>query len=342
MKKINISKIIATGLLFLLAIFVSNSLGMDTAYENVQTANLQPASALVITAAAAKKELIERELINKFRHEGTWLTRVPSKNQWVNNDVIKLNEIGADPKVLINNNTYPIAVSTREDQTTAISLFMYDTENTKITDDELYGLPYDKAGSVQRQHRETLEDTTREHGLHSLAPFNNTTDTPIIETTGEDDGTGRKRMTSKDLVRYKKVLDDLKVPAIGRILVLCSDHVQDLLVEDKAFERQYNNHTEGLIAKKYYGFEIYEDVYSPKYDSSLNKIAYDSVTAGREASVLFHLKSCAKARGSVKAYVGKAENDPQNRETVMGMRLYNLVIPTRKIGQGAIVSGVAV
>ncbi len=74
-------------------------------------------------AAVAKKELAERELIKHFRHEGTWLARVPSKNQWVGNDVIKLNEIGADPEVLINNNTYPINVSSRTDTSTAIILF---------------------------------------------------------------------------------------------------------------------------------------------------------------------------------------------------------------------------
>ncbi len=293
----------------------------------------------VAFAAVAKKELAERELIKHFRHKGTWLERVPSKNQWVGNDVIKLNEIGADPEVLINNNTYPITVASRTDTSQAISLFKYDTTNTKITDDEQNALPYDKAGSVQQQHRETLEDITQDHALHSLAPMANTADTPIFTTTGEDDGTGRKRLRTLDLINYKKQLDNLKIPKRGRVLVLAPDHIADLLAEDKNLNVQYQNHTEGAISKKYYGFELYEDIIAPVYDAGLNKIPYGSATPGTQASVLFLAQRTAKARGSVKRYMAKSENDPQNRETVVGFRLYFIAIPTSLKGQGAIVSG---
>lgn len=326
----------------LLAIGVFFVSGAISGTETVGHSLTEVTQASLPIAAVAKNELRERELIKHFRHDGTWMSRVPSKNQWVNNDVIRLNEMGADPAVLINNNTYPIPVSDRTDDSTAISLFKYDTENTKVTDDELYGLPYDKIGSVQMQHRETLEEETRMHALHSLAPVGNTADTPIIETTGEDDGTGRKRLISKDLINYKKALDLLKIPKAGRILVLSSEHVADLLIEDKALERQYQNHTTGMIAKNYYGFELYEDIYSPEYDVNLDKLAYDSVATGRKASVLFHAKGCAKARGSATAYVSKAKDNPTMRETVMGFRLWFLAIPTRSLGQGAIVSGTVV
>ena len=293
-------------------------------------------------AAVAKKELAERELIKHFRHSGTWLDRVPSKNQWVGNDVIKLNEIGADPDVLIDNNTYPITVSQRTDTSTAISLFKYDTTNTKITDDELYALPYDKPGSVQAQHRETLEERTQEHALHSLAPVGNTADTPIIKTSGAAVGGlgSRLRLTYRDLVDYKKTLDKLKIPKKGRILVLCADHVADLLLEDKALNVQYNNHKTGAITQNYVGFEMYEDIYSPVYDkTTLAKIAFGSATAGVEASVFFLAQRTAKARGTVKRYQRDASTDPENRETVVGFRLYFIAIPTSQKGQGAIISG---
>jgi hypothetical protein len=303
------------------------------------TSSLEGAGSTTAFAAVAKKELAERELIKHFRHGGTWLERVPSKNQWVGNDVIKLNEIGADPEVLINNTTYPIAVSQRTDISTAISLFKYDTTNTKITDDELYGLPYDKDGSVQQQHRETLEEHTQEHALHSLAPAGNTAKTPVITTTGKDDGTGRKRLVSADLINYKKTLDKLKIPKKGRVLVLCADHIADLLIEDKALETQYQNHKTGAITMNYYGFELYEDIFSPEYNATLNKIPFGSTVTGTAASVLFLAQRTAKARGSVKRYLAKSEDDPQNRETVMGFRLYFIAIPTSLLGQGAIVSG---
>jgi hypothetical protein len=312
--------------------------GFDT---SLVTSSLEGAGTTTAFAAVARKEMAERELIKHFRHTGTWLERVPSKNQWVGNDVIKLNEIGADPSVLINNTTYPIAVSQRTDTSTAISLFKYDTTNTKITDDELYALPYDKDGSVQQQHRETLEERTQEHALHSLAPAANTANTPVVATTGENDGTGRLRLTTKDLINYKKALGNLKIPAKGRVLVLCPDHIADLLIEDKALNVQYQNHTTGAIAKNYYSFEIYEDIYSPVYTAGLAKIPFGSVTEGTAASVLFLASRTAKARGSVSRYLGKAEDNPENRETVVGFRLYFIAIPTSLLGQGAIVSGAA-
>ncbi len=315
---------------------VKNTIGLSN--EAITTIkDIAPQAAL---APVALKTLAEKELIKHFRHKGTWLDRIPSKNQWVGNDVIKLNEMGADPEVLINNNTYPIPVSSRTDGSTPIALFKYDTTNTKITDDELYALPYDKNGNVQQQHRETLEEKTQEHALHSLAPVENTPKTPILRTTGEDDGTGRKRLTYKDLVTFKKKLDKLKIPKKGRILVLCADHVADLLLEDKALNVQYNNHKEGSITMNYCGFELYEDIYAPEYDATtLTKIPFESATSGVAASVLFLAQRTAKARGTVKRYLSLAETDPENRETVVGFNLYFIAIPTSLLGQGAIISG---
>ena len=130
-----------------------------------------------------------------------------------------------------------------------------------------------------------------------------------------------------------------KIPKKGRCLVLSPDHVADLLMEDKALQIQYQNHKDGMIAKNYGGFEIYEDVFAPEYDNTLNKIPYGSATSGRPASVVFHVGSTAKARGSVTRYLSKAEDNPTMRETTVGFRLWFICIPTRVEGQAAIVSG---
>ena len=328
------------GFLLLAVAFLTFNAVTGTPVENVGD-TVAPTMAF---AAVAKVELVERELINHFRHDATWLSVVPSKNQWVNKDVIKLNEIGADPAVLINNTAYPIAINSRTDTSAAISLFKYDTENTKITDDELYGLPYDKVGTVQRQHRETLEEKTLWHALWNLAPDADTADTPIIETTGAAvGGVGtRLRLTYADLITLKTKLDKLKVPAQGRVLVLCPDHIADLILEDKALAIQYHNHKSGMITGNFAGFELYTDINLVKYDGSKDKIAFESATAGAQASIVFHKKTTAKARGSVGAYRSDAKTDPANRETVMGFRVYFIAVPTRTKGQAAIIDGTAV
>ena len=54
----------------------------------------------------------------------------------------------------------------------------------------------------------------------------------------------------------------MEVPTEGRRLVLCTDHVNDLLLVDQKFKDQYYNYTSGKIANLY-GFEVYEYVSCP-------------------------------------------------------------------------------
>ena len=138
------------------------------------------------SSLALKNELAVTELIKKFRHENTWLEAVPSKPQWVGNDVIKIPIQGTAPKVLIDNTIYPINSSQREDGYLKISLHKYETENTEVTTDELYALPYEKVNDVQVQHRETLEDVTAEHALYSITPQEDSATTPVLTTSGPD------------------------------------------------------------------------------------------------------------------------------------------------------------
>ncbi|MBX7204156.1 MAG: hypothetical protein K1X81_01915 [Bacteroidia bacterium] len=287
-------------------------------------------------------ELAEKELIKKFRHEHTWLGQVKSKPNWVSKDVIKVPKQGAAPEVLINNNIYPIVSNKREDDYATLALNKYDTTNTDVSDDELETLPYEKINDVQVQHREELEDKTAEHALFSIAPAAHSSTTPVISTTGADDGTGRKRLTTTDLINYKKRLDNLGVPKKGRMLILCSDHVNDLLLEDRAFYTQYQNIKDGLISANYLGFEIWEDFTPVSYkvvSGTLTKEAFGAVPTGKPASVVAYVGNLAKAAGSVKRYMSVADTDPDNRKNRVGFRLYFICVAIKNEGMGALVSG---
>lgn len=289
-------------------------------------------------ALPVKNELAEKEMIKQFRHDNTWLSEVPTKSQWVNNDVIKIPVQGAAPNVLINNNIYPIVSNKREDGQVVLALNKYDTENTTVTDDELYALPYEKTSDVQTQHRETLEDRTAEHALYSIAPAENDSETPVFTTTGEADGS-RKRLCAKDMINAKKKLDKMNVPRQGRVIVFQPDHVADLLVEDINFKTRYQNTTTGAIADNYYGFKVYEATYPPKYNNALEKLPFESIDEGKFASVIFHKRSVAKALGSVTRYARDAKENPEYRESTIGFRLYFIGVSFRSEGIAAIVDG---
>jgi hypothetical protein len=129
----------------------------------------------------------------------------------VNNNVIHMVDVGADPGVLVNNTTYPISISDRTDSDVAISLDKFDTENTRVTRDELYAISYDKMGSVIESHKLVLEDKTADKAAHSLAPSANTADTPIILTSGLTNGEtyARYRLDPDNIIEAKRRLDDL-------------------------------------------------------------------------------------------------------------------------------------
>lgn len=291
------------------------------------------------------KELWTGELIKKFRFVGKWLSAVPSANQYVNNNTIHMVDVGADPNVLIDNTVYPIATAGRTDVDVAVALKKFDTENTKITEDELYALPYDKKGSVITQHREVLEQTTAKYGLYSLTPAAESGSTPLIDTTGASDGGAqpRKRMKVDDIVEAKAAMDALEIPEEGRILILCSAHVRDLLLASQLFKDQYHNIVSGKL-HNLYGFRVFTDVYNAVY-TGVNKKAYGAAAipaTDRDVSTFFFAPRTFKARGTVTMFSRLATEDPENRESVVGFRLHHIVLPKKTEGFGVIASTVTV
>lgn len=270
-----------------------------------------------------------------------WYSQIKSFDQYAENDVIHLMHIGVDPTVLINNTTYPLQIETLEDADKAVSLDKYQTRPTVITDDELYALSYDKIASVIERHREALDETKYKKAIHAIAPGSNGTKTPVILTTGETTGDGtRKMITRKDIIAMKKKFDDMRVPLSGRILVLCNDHVNDLLESDQKFADQYYNYTSGKISNMY-GFEVYEYNECPYYDATtLQKVAYGGSTTGKQhASVAFYAPRMMRANGTTKTYMSEAKNDPQNQQNLVNFRTYSICLPMKEECIGAIVSG---
>lgn len=140
-----------------------------------------PAGAL---RAGVLTEIWTGEMIKAFRTSAEslgWYDRIRSYDQYVENDVIHFTEIGGDPNVLVNNNTYPLDIETLEDADKPISLDKFDTTATPVTDDELHACSYDKMGSVQESLRDSLREKICEgyprhssgqaHGRHACTAY---------------------------------------------------------------------------------------------------------------------------------------------------------------------------
>lgn len=291
-------------------------------------------------------EVYTGEMVKAFRNSVEnigWLAKIRSYDQYAENDVIHFVNIGGDPDVLVNNTTYPIEVQNLADADKPIALDKYQTKATRITDDELHAISYDKMASVIERHREAIDQTKYSRAIHALAPASHTELTPVLLTTGalSADGT-RKMLIRSNLISLKKAYDKLKVPSSGRVLVLCPDHVADLLETDQKFADQYYNYTSGKIANMY-GFEVFEFVDNPYFKQDKTKLAYGAVPGVGEfmASVSFFAPRMMKATGSTKSYLSEAKDNPTTQENLVNFRHYFITLPLKNEAIGAIVSAAA-
>ena len=325
-------------------------------------------------------EIWTGELVKVLRAglEGTWLSGIPDQSSIVNNDVIHLVEVGVDPDVLINNKTYPIDVQALEDKDIAIKLDKFQTKATPITDDELYAISYDKTARVKEGHANSINDAKFTKAAHALCANKNTATTPVLKTTGEKDpATNRLRLTVNDLVEMKRALDNLRVPSDGRRLVLCPDHVNDLLLTSQAFREQYNiDRNSGKVGNLYgfeiyeygnnplyttagvkkalattaeageipcnlYGFEIYEYGNNPLYTTAGVKKALGATAEAGEfpCSFAFYKQRVFKATGSTKMYYSESKNDPLNQRNLINFRHYFICMPKKEDAGVVMMSG---
>ena len=288
--------------------------------------------------AGVLTEVWTGELVKQLRGwmEATWLNGIADVSSLVNNETIHLVDVGADPTVLINNTTYPLTPQKLTDGDIAINLDKFETEATAVTDDELYALSYDKMSRVRESHSNSLRDTELLYAIHALAPQKNAKTAPVLATTGEVDG-NRKRITRQDIIALKDKFDKLKVPTAGRRLVLCTDHVNDLLLQEQKFADQYYNYQTGKIANLY-GFEIFEFVNNPYYSTSGEKQAVGKSDVGSQASVAFYVPRVFKATGSTKMYYSDAQTDPLNKRNLISFTQRFICMPKKADAFGAIYS----
>ena len=337
-----------TGMLFnvVMGVVLASFIGVDAAYGAASGAVLPMALGCFMPGGALMEgiytEVWTGELVKKLNAglQATFLNGIPDYSTNVNNEVIHLVDVGGDPDVLVNNTTYPIPIQDLEDGDIAIGLDKFQTKATRVTDDELYAISYDKFGSVVERHRDSIVTVKYKKFAHALAPYSHTAKTPVIQTSGETDtATGRKKITPKDIIALKRAFDNMEVPEDGRVLVFCPDHVNDLLELDQSFKDKYYNYTSGKLMNMY-GFEVYTFVNAPYFNKNGVKLAYNAVPTATDhkGSFAFYRPRTFRAQGSTKMYYSEAATNPQTQENLVNFRNYDIVLPKKMEAIGAIYS----
>ncbi len=295
-----------------------------------------------VANAGVYREIWTGEMLKNFTHEATFLKKVPDYSRYVGNDVIHLVDVGAHPEVLINNTTYPLTPQNLGEGDIGISLSKFETVPTSISADELYAISYKKMKLAMDLHRESLQTETGDKAAHAFAPQTDTENTPIVKTTGNDNGSGYKRLTIADIISLKKKFDDMKAPKKGRVLVLGNQHISDLLSISEVFQNQYQNIAQGKVLNLY-GFEVFEYINTPLFDDTFVKKAYGTAPAGtdRESSFAFLSSEMFKAQGSIEAFLQEAKDDVLNKRNLLSYNLRFVALPKKQRAIAAIVNETA-
>lgn len=268
------------------------------------------------------------------------MQKVVNYSEFVDNNRLHVPAAGIDPKVLIDNTTYPIKVVEREDEDNEIPLAKFETENTLIRRPDAIEYSYNKLESVIGQHRATLRKSVAMKAAHAYAPTKDTTDTPVIVTTGAAVN-GRKRLTFADILTLKERFDEAEIPLSDRYIILHPKHVSDLLLEDVELFKDLTNIEDGE-PHKFAGFGCYQFAQMPTYadvKGVLTKVPFDDAPAAQFASVAFYAKEVMKADGDI--YMYASVDDPKERGTIVGFDKRFVALPIRGKGVGAIVSALA-
>lgn len=327
-----------------LAAVVGVDLAVGAVGLNVLAATVGNVVPAGILRAGVYTEIWTGELVKYLRRglEATWLDGIPDSSSIVNNDVIHLVEVGVDPDVLVNNTTYPIPLQALNDADIAIQLDKFQTKVTPVTDDELYAISYDKMSRVKESHGNAINDSKFAKAAHALCAQEDSDTTPVLTTTGARDAdTGRLKLCVYDLIVLKRAMDHLRVPSDNRRLVLCTDHVNDLLETDQKFKEQYNiNRTDGTVGRLY-GFNIYEFGNNPLYTTAGKKKAVGATaeTGEFQCSFAFYVPRVFKATGSTKMYYSEASTDPEYQRNKINFRHYFVCMPKKADAGGVIMSG---
>jgi Flp pilus assembly protein TadG len=242
------------------------------------------------------------------------------------------------PDILINNTTYPIALQAYTDSEVIIKLDKFQTKVVTLTDDQVMGASYDRIDNATRKTVKKLTSEKFTKAIHAIAPTTNTANTPVIATTGSADATGRLRLVYADLVNLKNQFDKIKTPLVGRRLVLCADHYNDLLLDRANFGDQLVNYVRGQVAPVIAGFEIFQYEVMPVFTSGTKKSYGAIAIAGdKTASVAFLADNIAKKTGNTKQYFTAAKDNPTTQTNQLAYRHYFIAVPFRAEMIGAII-----
>lgn len=226
----------------------------------------------------------------------------------------------------------------------------FDTDPTEVDDAEIRNIAFDKRSEVRVKHTEAFKMGIRDHVMWKLAPADSSNaNMPVIRTTGDNDGNGRKRLTFSDLVKYLETVKKLNLPDESQFyVILCPEHVTDLLLDynsAKLFaDKSIFFEAETGKVRSILGFKFFENNAVLAYDNTGAKKAKGAVLGAtdRYASLFYYAPNTVYHIETVKVLYKSETTDTESADPKSTFRTqtYGLLDRIEDIAVGAIVSGI--
>lgn len=283
-----------------------------------------------VAFAGLLKEIWISQLMERFYPAYSWMLRSQDMSAFVENNTINLADIGADPNVLVDNSSYPVAVAERTDTALALVLKTLDTENTVVRNSTKVQLAYNLLESVIKSHRSALMQK-----CSALAAWNygGVTDTALTPVASLGNGSIIDALYDQQ-ARYNAV----NAPLEGRILVLDPGHQSKLLKEDKALYKQFADPASGQVFKLA-GFDVYTGTQNPTFATVggvVTKKTFGAAAAGGDlkSSITYLESEVMRADGTVTMF--SLLNEPLSRGDIVGFQKRFIALSIRNKFNGAI------
>lgn len=255
-------------------------------------------------------------------------------SEFVEYNKINLAEAGVDPTVLIDNTTYPVAMSTRADQPLELPLHTFDTENTIVRNIEKKELAYNKVESVTRAHRNALTKKMAAFAAHGWCPNKDGEYTPVLSSGGAVNKLGVKALTFEDLLMMEARFRDMDVDMDTLIAVLNPMHYADLMAQDMKLYKEV------IASGKIFSFKLRSYSATATFDSTTGiKKAYGAAAdpdKDTRSSLIYSSTEVMRAMGETDVF--STLNDPAARGDILGFQQRASFLPIRGKYIGAIYS----
>lgn len=298
-------------------------------------------------------QYVSPQLLQEFKnYKDDFIAVLPGvPRQALTADGVRLNKLINNVGFRVNN-TEDFTAKKMDGEKVFVPWEKYDTEPTAVDDSEVRALAFDKRNEVRKKHAEAMKLGIRDHVIWKLAPSDAANaNMPVVRTTGEDDGTGRLRMTFKDIVTYLEKVKKLNLPKMDELyMILCPEHATDLILDRDsaqlfADKKIFFDPVTGKV-RSIMGFKFFENNAVLAYDQNGNKKAKGAVLGAtdRVASMFFYAPNTFYHLDKVKILYKSETTDTKSAdpESEFRLQVYGIIDRVEEYAVGAIVSGIKV